>query len=125
MTLANGEQRLRGGQCKGCGAEFFPKQGVCPECWLEEIADTAMPKEGKLYAFAVVHVARKGWKTPYVIAYVDLSNGVRICAPLACDPARPPAHDTSVRLRVGEIGQLEDGRPIMSHMFEAVAAVAA
>lgn len=119
MTLANGEQRLRGGKCRKCSAEFFPKQPICLECWCEDIADNALPSDGKLYAYSVVHVARKGWRTPYVIAYVDLANGVRVSAPLACDPKHPPAHDSAVRLKVGEIGRAEDGRPIMSHQFEA------
>jgi uncharacterized protein len=118
MTLASGETRLRGGKCSGCGAESFPKQPVCQECWSEEIADHALPSEGTLYAYSVVHVARKGWRTPYVIAYIDLENGVRVSAPLSCDPKRPPAYDSRVRLKAGEIGRTEDGRPIMSHQFE-------
>lgn len=119
MTLASGEQRLRGGKCNGCGAEVFPKPKVCLKCWSEEIADNPLPATGKLYAFTVVHVARKGWRTPYVIAYVDLDNGVRVSAPLACDPKSPPAYDSPVRLKVGEIGRTDDGRPIMSHQFES------
>ena len=119
MTLGDGEQRLRGGKCGKCGTEFFPKQPVCLECWCEDIADNPLPTDGQLYAYAVVHVARKGWRTPYVIAYVDLSNGVRVSAPLACDPKHPPPHDSPVRLKIGEIGRAEDGRPIMSHQFEA------
>lgn len=120
MTLPSGEQRLRGARCNGCGAEFFPKGMVCLECWSEDIADNPLPATGRLYAFTVVHVARKGWRTPYVIAYVDLDNGVRVSAPLACDPEAPPAYDSRVRLKVGEIGRTEDGRPIMSHLFEAL-----
>ena len=123
MTLDDGphrgEQRLRGAKCKHCSTEFFPRQAVCPECWSEDIADNPLPSDGKLYAYAVVHVARKGWCTPYVIAYIDLANGVRVSAPLKCDPKHPPPHDCAVRLEVGEIGRAEDGRPIMSHQFEA------
>ncbi len=123
MTLANGEARLRGAKCRGCGAEFFPKGKVCLDCWSEDIADYPLSAFGKLYAFTVVHVARKGWRTPYVIAYVDLDDGVRVSAPLACDPTAPPAYDARVVLKVGEIGCTEDGRPIMSHQFEPVGEV--
>jgi len=42
---------------------------------------------------------------------------VRVSAPLACDPAAPPPYDSRVRLKVGEIGRAEDGRPILSHQF--------
>lgn len=118
MTLPTGEQRLRGAACRGCGARFFPSGKVCLHCWSEEIEDAPLAATGKLYAFTVVHVARKGWRTPYVIAYVDLDDGVRISAPLACDPKAPPAHDARVHLKVGEIGRTDDGRPIMSHQFD-------
>ncbi len=84
-----------------------------------ETEDDTLPATGKLYAFTVVHVARKGWRTPYAIVYVDLDNGVRVSAPLACDPTSPPAYDSGVKLKVCEIGRTEDGRPIMSHMFES------
>jgi uncharacterized protein len=119
MTLPDGEPRLRGARCNGCGAEFFPKGKICMSCWSEDIADTPLPATGTLYAFTTVHVARKGWRTPYVIAYVDLDNGVRVSAPIACDPKSPPPYDSNVRLKVGEIGRTDDGRPIMSHMFAA------
>ena len=118
MTLASGEQRLRGAKCNGCGAQFFPRGKVCLTCWSEDIADDPLPATGTLYAFTVVHVARKGWRTPYVIAYVDLDNGVRVSAPLACDPKSPPPYDAKVRLKVGEIGRTDHGLAIMSHQFE-------
>lgn len=119
MTLPGGERRMRAGRCKGCGAQVFPKPGVCLECWCEDIEDVPLPPTGKLYAYSVVHVARKGWRTPYVIGFVDLEGGVRVSAPIACDPTSPPAYDSPVRLRIGEIGRTEDGRPILSHQFEA------
>lgn len=119
MTLASGEQRLRGGRCQQCGAQAFPKQPVCRQCWSEDIADDPLPTEGSLYAFTIVHVARKGWQTPYAIAYVDLPNGVRVSAPLDCDVRNPPPYDSKVRFKVGAIGRTEDGRPIMSHQFES------
>jgi uncharacterized OB-fold protein len=118
MTLDGGEQRLRGGRCKGCGATFFPRHAICLHCWSEDIADDPQPTKGRLYAYSVVHVARKGWRTPYIIGYVDLDNGVRVSAPIATDPANPPPFDSPVRLKVADIGRLEDGRPIMSHQFE-------
>ena len=118
MTLENGEVRLRGGKCTQCGAQAFPKQPICRQCWSEDIADDPLPATGTLYAFTIVHVARKGWRTPYAIAYVDLDNGVRVSAPLDCDVSKPPAYDSKVRLKVGEIGRTPDGRPIMSHQFE-------
>ena len=50
MTLAGGEQRLRGGKCSGCAAEFFPKQPVCLECWSEEIATTVAGGMGESWS---------------------------------------------------------------------------
>jgi uncharacterized OB-fold protein len=99
---------------------MFPKAAICPSCWSEAIADEALPTMGKLYSYAVVHVARKGYKTPYVIGYVDLDKDVRVSTPLAVDPKSPPPLDIDVRLVAGEIGRTDDGRAIMSHQFKPV-----
>lgn len=116
---AEGRPKLIGGRCANCGVVVFPKAKVCRACWSEQIVDHALASDGVLYSYAVVHVARKGWKTPYTIGYVDLDDGTRVSSLIACDPKSPPAPDTRVRLVAGEIGRTDDGSPIMSHQFAA------
>ncbi len=112
--------RLMGGKCAGCGAKVFPKPKICSSCWSTEQEDVALATRGKLYSFSVVHAARKGWPSPYAIAYVDLEDGVRICAPLEGDVANPPPLDTPVELIVGTLRTDADGVTVLSHRFKPV-----
>ncbi len=111
---------LMGGQCAGCGAKVFPKPKVCSYCWSTEQENVALATRGNLYSLSVVHAARKGWPSPYAIAYVDLEDGVRICAPLEGDVANPPPLDTPVELIVGTLRTDADGVAVLSHRFKPV-----
>jgi uncharacterized protein len=115
----DGRPSMIGGRCASCGNILFPKPKVCPSCWAETIEDEPLPRTGQLYAYTVVHVARKGWTTPYVISYVDLENGVRVSAPLDCDPSRVPAMGSKLVLSVKEIYRQPDGTPVMTHCFKS------
>ncbi len=112
--------RMMGGECAQCGAKVFPKPKICSACWCTEQRDLALATRGKLYSCSVVHAARRGWPSPYAIAYVDLDDGVRICAPLEADVAQLPALDTTVELIVGTLRSDGDGA-VLSHRFKPVA----
>ena len=112
--------QLMGGLCAGCGAKVFPKPKICSSCWSTEQEDVALATRGRLYSFSIVHAARKGWPSPYAIAYVDLEDGVRICAPLETDVAHPPPLDIPVELIVGTLRANADGTPVLSHLFKPV-----
>jgi uncharacterized OB-fold protein len=77
---------LVGQRCEACGMQLFPKTGVCPGCQSEHLTDVALPRNGTLYSWSVVHVAPKPWVTPYVIGYVDLPDDVRVFAHIGGDP---------------------------------------
>lgn len=113
----NGEPVMVAGSCTACGETVFPKPKVCPKCWSEAISGKPLARTGTLYSYTVVHVARKGWKTPYVVSYVDLDDGIRVSAPLDCEPSSPPPLDSRVSLRIREISRREDGTPVLSHFF--------
>ena len=115
-----GQPRLMGGLCAECGAKVFPKPKICSACWATDQQDLALATRGKLYSFSVVHAARKGWPSPYAIAYVDLDDGVRICAPLEADLSQPPPLDIAVELIVGPLRVEADGSPVLSHRFKRV-----
>ncbi|KND55623.1 hypothetical protein BPUN_2298 [Candidatus Paraburkholderia kirkii] len=77
---------LVGQRCDVCGTQLFPKTGICPGCQSEQLTDVALPRQGTLYSWSIVHVAPKPWVTPYVIGYVDLPEGVRVFAHIGGDP---------------------------------------
>lgn len=107
---------LRGGKCRSCGELSFPLAGICWHCRAEAMEPMRLSRNGKLYAFSVVHVAPKGWRVPYVLGYVDLDDGIRVIGQIEGDPKglRP---DMKVHLDMGVIRTDVDGTPIYSYVF--------
>jgi len=108
---------LIGSVCQDCGARLFPPAAVCPECMSERMAELPLSREGTLYAWSVVHVAPKGWKTPYIAGYVDLPEQVRVFTHVV--GARPDElqSDMKVRLTSANLGIGDDGQPLDSYAF--------
>jgi uncharacterized OB-fold protein len=121
MTRSGDGLALLGQQCRDCGKLLFPKTGVCPSCRSTELGDHAMPRQGILYSWSVVHVAPKPWITPYVIGYVDLPNGVRVFSHIGGDPAALRV-DMPVRVHPAELGVDAQGQPRAFFQFSPVQA---
>lgn len=86
FTRAEGEPRLLGSQCEGCGSYYFPKlRGqvrFCrnPECDSESFAEVPLSRSGKLWSFTNAmyqppepFVAAEP-HSPYAIAAVELAR---------------------------------------------------
>jgi uncharacterized OB-fold protein len=74
---------VQGNQCKMCGSYYFPPRLVCPKCRRKgELHDHKFKGLGKIYTFAIVRQAPDNFKRqmPYVIAQVELDEGVRLTA---------------------------------------------
>jgi uncharacterized OB-fold protein len=107
---------LRGGKCRSCGELSYPLAELCWHCRAEAMEPVRLSRNGKLYAFSVVHAAPKGWLVPYVLGYVDLDDGIRVVGQIAGDPQnlRP---DMEVHLDIGIIRNAADGTPVYSYVF--------
>lgn len=78
-VVEDGRVVLVGSRCGRCGKIAFPRRTVCDRCGKEGgQEDARLSSIGRLYSFSEVHVAHEGFQTPYVIAYVDLPEGVRV-----------------------------------------------
>jgi uncharacterized OB-fold protein len=78
-TEEAGAVRLHGSRCGRCGAVAFPAHNACPSCGAESGQDSVLLSPvGTLYSFSEIHVAPKGFATPYAVGYVDLPEGVRL-----------------------------------------------
>ncbi|MBB6306054.1 Zn-ribbon domain-containing OB-fold protein [Xanthobacter tagetidis] len=108
--------RLLGGACRACGARSFPRAAVCTDCLSIDVETLALPSEGRLYSYSVVHQAPKGWDVPYVLGYVDLPDGLRVLAHIAAPPAAI-AIDQQVRLALGVVGTDAAGAPLSTYTF--------
>ena len=120
-TDAAGAPVLFGSQCGDCAAKQFPPVEVCPECMSENITRLALASRGTLYSWSLVHAAPRGWTVPYIAAYVDLPEGVRVFAHIVdADPAAL-AIDMAVTLCVRQLGIDEDGAALTSYAYAPVA----
>ena len=72
---------LRFQRCKRCGKVRWPAAYLCPECLSEDTEWVTLPNRGTLYSYVVMQKPfhpSLAEKVPYVIAEVDLAEGVRI-----------------------------------------------
>ena len=115
-----GHVRLIGSACAECATQVFPPTEICPECMSEDVARLALSARGTLYSWSVVHAAPKGWRLPFVAAYVDLPEGVRVFAHMVdVDPA-DLVMDMAVEVCMAVLGTDESGAPVESYSFVPV-----
>jgi enoyl-CoA hydratase/carnithine racemase/uncharacterized OB-fold protein len=87
---ATKQGRLLVQHCNDCGSNiFFPKK-VCPECWSENLTWIESDGKAKVYTFTMMldMVEPKFIKDlPYVLAMVDLPEGIRMTTRIVnCKP---------------------------------------
>ena len=73
---------LLGNRCKSCGQVFFPKAGVCFNCFSENMEELPLSRRGKLYSYSIGRMASLHFEPPYALGYIDLPEGVRVLSPL-------------------------------------------
>lgn len=69
--------------CNPCQGHFFYPRPFCPTCWSTDIAFRPVGGGGTVWSHTVVHFphgAHEGWKSrvPYIVALVELDEGVRL-----------------------------------------------
>ncbi len=80
--------RLEAGKCKECGNISFPPRLVCPKCKSKNFETVQLSREGKILTFTIIRVGPDKFskETPYVVAIIELNDGVRLTAQITdCD----------------------------------------
>lgn len=80
--------RLEAGKCIQCGDISFPPRLVCPKCKSKTFETVKLNREGKILTFTIIRVGPDKFskETPYVVAIIELNDGVRLTAQVAdCD----------------------------------------
>jgi uncharacterized OB-fold protein len=80
--------RLEAGKCKNCGNVSFPPRLVCPKCKSKTFETVNLSREGKILTFTIIRVGPDKFskETPYVVAIIELNDGVRLTAQVTdCD----------------------------------------
>ena len=127
-TEEAGAVRLHGSRCGRCGGVAFPAHKACPSCGAESGQDAVLLSPvGTLYSFSEIHVAPKGFATPYAVGYVDLPEGVRLFGQIEGRAAElrigqkvavtlgPVRTDASVG-----VGPTGGGRTVISYKFQGL-----
>ncbi|MFL6262922.1 MAG: Zn-ribbon domain-containing OB-fold protein [Thermoanaerobaculia bacterium] len=74
--------RLEGRRCKQCGALQFPAREACGACRGREQEPYRFSGRGNIFSYSEVAIAPQGFSGPYLVALVDLEEGVRVTAQL-------------------------------------------
>lgn len=78
QNLGNGE--LKAVRCKSCQRFVMPPSPVCNKCFSRQLEWTNLKGSGRIVSFSEVHVSNDMFKaeTPYVVAVVEMDEGVRM-----------------------------------------------
>ncbi|MBK20379.1 MAG: hypothetical protein CMM52_16225 [Rhodospirillaceae bacterium] len=117
---ADGTVQLVGSECGECGKNVFPPTDVCPQCMSENLSSRKLSAQGKLYSWSVVHAAPKGWDLPFIAAYVDLPEEVRVFAHIVDADPEALEMEMPVEARIAVLGSDESGTAIESYAFTPV-----
>ncbi|MCY6379701.1 Zn-ribbon domain-containing OB-fold protein [Hoeflea prorocentri] len=94
------EGKLLINRCIPCDAPFFPPRPFCPACGSRDVDVIAASGKGRLYSYVISHLPAPGYEPPYVVAVVELEEGVRMVSNLLDTPADPDALDLDMALEV-------------------------
>lgn len=115
-AAARGELQIP--NCRSCDAPFWYPRAACPRCLSTAIDWVAASGSGTIYASSVHHRGPTGEfqaEAPYVVALVDLDEGVRLLTNIVrVDPA-----DVAIGQRVQSRWVERDDAPLL--VFEPVA----
>lgn len=107
---ATRERRLLVQWCDACSAGIYWPRAACPRCLSDQLTWKEATGQGTVYAANVMHQPGNPMmadRVPYVLALVDLAEGVRMATNIVgCDPDRV---QVGMAVRV-DWEELSDGR---------------
>ena len=101
---AEGRHRLAASRCPECGDVRTPRRDYCVNDGLpcERIL---LSGRGEIYEAVFVSVPPKGFDHRFWAGYIDLDEGARIFAQIACaEDEKPPSHGQRVEMTTLQIG---------------------
>ena len=110
--VAEGVLRIQ--RCDGCGRHVFYPRAVCPFCMGAVLSWVEASGRGRVHAFTVVHRAPADYRdeVPYVVALVELDEGVRLMTRLVDVEPSAVAVDQPVEVAIQGEPRLPYFRPV-------------
>lgn len=114
--------RLIGTKCLSCEKTFFPKKKICPECFEENLIDVILSNRGKLHAYTKSFMGPPSLENPYVQAYLDLPEGIKLFTILKdCEPLDEKLKiGMDMEMVIDKIGVDNAGDEIIAYKFRPV-----
>jgi len=119
---ATKEKRLILQRCNDCDHAVFYPRDFCPRCFGEALSWNNADGSGSIYALSVMHKPGNPLmapRLPYVVAIVELSEGVRLLSAIVGDGQTTAKIDDKVQISWEALG---DGRNLP--VFEVVKSTA-
>lgn len=81
-------ESLQVSSCTTCDHLFLPGGPVCPKCWSDDLGTQAVCGRGEVFSFVIYRrTYHPEIPAPYVVAIIDLEEGVRFVSNLVgCEP---------------------------------------
>lgn len=113
---------LVGSRCEACKKVFFPEKEVCPHCFDGELKEVPLSKRGRLHSYALSVMGPLGMKTPYVIGFIDLPEGIKLFSILTdCEPWKEVLRiGMEMEMIIRSINKDKNGTEIQSYQFRPI-----
>ena len=84
--LAQGELRIQ--RCNSCSKAVFYPRALCPHCFADQLSWIVASGKGTIYSYTVAHQAFGSFAEdiPFVVALIELEEGVRMMSRLLDAP---------------------------------------
>jgi len=84
--LQQGELRIQ--RCDSCSKAVFYPRSICPHCFADQLSWIVASGKGTVYSYTVAHQAFGSFAAdvPFVVALIELEEGVRMMSRLLDAP---------------------------------------
>jgi uncharacterized OB-fold protein len=120
-SATDGRPRLLAGECEDCSQRVFPPPAVCPFCMGERLRSVPISRRGTLYSYSCLAQGAPEFDSPYVIAYVDMPEGVRVFTQIAAADPKSLVCGMTVELMPARPKTDRYGRAVGQFQFAPVA----
>ena|ERR1700730_14264533 len=103
--LTQGELRIQ--RCSTCSKAVFYPRSICPHCFADQLSWIVASGKGTIYSYTVAHQAFGAFAAdiPFVIAIVELEEGVRMMTRVINAPRERVAVGAAVEVTFESVGE--------------------
>lgn len=103
--LSRGELRIQ--RCDACARAVFYPRSVCPHCHAEKLLWIVASGRGTIYSYTVAHQAFGAFAedVPFIVAIIELEEGVRMMSRIIDAPRDRVAIGKAVQVTFEKVGE--------------------